>query len=541
MSGETIRDVLIKVSIQNGSLKLGPLDTSAFDASIKAAKESLDKVFGSIKIDPMSTTGTSAGGKPTLYSQDWLNEVSAMKSRIEELKQSAGGSGGISAIFQGISGSVVALTAGFAALSFEMKSVFDRYTDLRNESRRYWADQEADVGRAAKYTMNIGGIRAQAALDRARHAPDAVGLNYIMPNIAMQESMEAGLRAYEATDAPSMFKHTARGLAEYALPRHQTLNQVGAEIADRDRRLGILRESLSEIEMTRKNRAGQYRNAMNANRTSEQHILDEMPLEGAVRTGRGWISRAGMDGAIDLDSGLYHTQRAALADVRARRGQIEESFKKDEAESVEREGKAKADIVRLDKEKLQLQQQQLAAARELQQSVYTALQNEKERVKGLEIGFGSASMPQQFIAMRLQKKHERIEAQRAANVAAGRPIDQGVERYNPWERQQNHMGGIASISMERQAKEDAAKMGFKTRDIEKDLEQELNALNALPKPKMKADIDQGVQDTQKSISDHLDALERLNTTYREGWESATRKVEELISQANNFKLKSQGR
>lgn len=437
-------------------------------------------------------------------------------------------------------GLMTTLSAGAGALAIEFQALTERLEEARVGAQRYRTDLADDASRAASHTMALSGVRSHAALELAQNAPNTVGLSHIMGNIAGQERMESGLRDYENSDVNPQFKAQRRQFEEFALPRQQFLEEAPGQIEDKQKRIEVLRADLQRIQAAKLDRAGQYRNETASNKEVIAHSMDETYIGFGLRQLGKPLAHAGFLRGYNLDSGMYNSQEKAKAEAQQRQSQTHQTYVRDQVQSGEQESAAISEINQLEKQQLAIKQQQLTTTRELQQAAYQALQSEKERVKATNVAFGSASIPQQNIAMRLQRKAERIEAQREANRKAGRDEDEGIEKFTAWEMGQNAMGGIAQKAMKRQAAKKADDMGFKAESNEEYLAEQHEKQQKLPVNKIKEDISSSVDDVAKSSEQLVNKMNEVNGVIRERLENATRAFEEMKAIFENWKLKAKG-
>lgn len=455
---------------------------------------------------------------------------------------SAGSGAGVS---QAAATGTSVLTGSLILLASSLLASKQASDEARKYNELYWR-QLTDDAVAAQTRLTSGALRHYGQQEDLTMSQRNLGqIDRFLPNFERRETLEKDIRDFEASGARSDFKSRYRS---------QSLQRTGLEenrvALDSDRdfkqdQLDKLRAASEKLEQDKKNVLSKSAQVQKSFRDEEKAAYTESNFDFAKR--QGWRGAMGAMGTwmLPINTGIgqsgYTNKQEAAAEA-ARAGGVAAkddsekqvaAIQKEITRSLEEQMKLSEDIARID-------QQRLTTSKELRQSAYENVQHEQERLRGGNIEFGTASIADQNRIMRIQKKHERIEAQKAANRAAGRDENEGIERYTPMEMRTNILGNIAGKTMRDQAEKAAASKGFQQETNLPQLQEILKNELSKPLDTTKYDVNQSKNQAheiaqiikesiqeQGSLGEQLENIKeelrqfkeeiKLNNLKRKGW------------------------
>ncbi len=380
---------------------------------------------------------------------------------------------------------------GLAAIAAGIVATKMAYQEAYEISQQYWRSITQDAALAHERISSSAVRHHRQQSEVATQMPFMAGIDRALENDALRAERESKIRQVEANpDLTPERKAEFRARTEQRGRFEEMQKAADDEITFKKRQLDQLRAADAELIREQKNADAAGQNMISSAKKEVAHSTEESGLGTAYRhtyrAGHALSDMFGLNTGIDKNTGLFTEQMQAKEQAQERLKAAEKAAVEGVATAQNQIKQNKAEELRLTQDIANLETKRLSTTREIQQSAYEAVRNEKTRVTQGNISFGTADIGSQSIALRLQEKHERIEAQRAANKAGGVDEDEGVERYSPWELQQQTFGGIAGISVRRQAQKDAVKAGFK---FESDLADKEKAF--------KAEMDKPVIDEQR--------------------------------------------
>lgn len=407
----------------------------------------------------------------------------------------------------GVSGAVAGVA--LAAIVVGVIAINQALSELHTVSQKYWKDIGDDAERAEK--------RLTASAHRHYAQQSSVIANMENPErperrqirFLNQQGYEQIIRTAESGDLRSDFKADFRQRQERISEWVSGDNDRFSEGKFQRSKLAKLKSAQSDLAVDEKNAIAARDQGLKQKQKAIDETLKESNLGWAGRQGNrllGLIPMMGVNTVGDK-SGFSNRQMAAHDAAEIDKKEFEKSSAGDIVgiretlnASLQEEKSIKEKIAELD-------QQRLTTTREIQQSAYQSVQNEKERVKNVKESFGGAGVKAQNIAMQLQAKHEKIVQQQNANVAAGRPKNQGVEQYSSWQLEQNALGGIAGITMREQRRERADQRGLKPETDLPQKETELAELMKHPLAELDKTASQSAQAAKEIAQKIVKAIE----------------------------------
>ena len=515
MSAETIRDVIIRVSVENGNMRLGPIDTSAAIESIrqmnsrmgqKRTSQSEPTSFAAVSNRQFSKAkqflgrGTSKLSSGPRKSPGMLGKLSKGLGSTDGAGLAAGGSE------LGVSKLNIALAALQLTLDLTQKAS-EQATAANN---LYWSQLTKDATEAES-RLTSGAIRSfsqQNELTTSRH--NTSEFERFLPNFEKREKQEQSIRNYEATQSSPEFKSQfrSRTLRQNQLEERQ--ESLTTEREFKQKQLKEIRNQTEKLKQDKGNVQSKGQQIQSSIRAQKREALTESNYQYGKR--QAYRAVAAIPGALgfnmgDGDSGYLHTQDDAVQrlNVDGKKAEIETALKlkqinEEISRGQETQRTLSEDIARID-------QQRLTTTQEMRQNAYEAVQKEQERLQQGNIAFGSSSVADQNRILRLQQKHERIEAQKESNRREGRDEFEGVEQYSQAELRTNVMGNIAGRSMREQAERNAKATGFKQESNIDELQQDLDKANSLPLEDRKADVSKSANDAKEMATAIRQAIE----------------------------------
>ena len=468
---------------------------------------------------------------------DLLSRYEALQRQVS-MGSGGGGVGGmnVAGAARGLAGAGVGTAVGAGAV-VALAEVTRHMIEVSLElNRRYWEGMTADAERATRRSSVKMNQDARNALEMSGSIINTGPQTRASQNIVIHEMQENKRRQIEADrNMTPAQKQEYRRYSEGLEGRYYSEMEAQDEQKNLTERIKVLDESKGELDFNYTNAKGGFRNQRKSAQTELEtnmnppwHKVPRMP-------GTNTEFLADM---INLPIGALNHFRGM--NEQTRKEGVQEKIKGIDAGAAKNDADYNRRNAEIDRERLSLVQKRAQAQlneyhaiRDSLQAARDRVHADKEMIRANEIGFGSMSRGDQAIQMRLQAKHERIKAQREANIAAGREENEGVERYTDWEKTQRR-GGISEETMERQDIEDAQRAGFKGRsanaDTLRDKEKEVERLEGM-QPRIE-ELKQAIADSGNRAAQ--EAKELVSTmkevfTTNDKFENLKRELEDLAA------------
>lgn len=431
------------------------------------------------------------------------------------------------------------LGIGLTAVAAGVLAMKTAYQEAYATSQMYWQSIAKDAELTNQRITRLAVLQHQQATRLALGVPLTGETDRALKSFDISQEREEEIRKVEAGNFTPQHKAEFRARVEAQGNLESRQRTTAAEIEFKKKQLADLETAEVELNRKEKDVADSGRNAVTEAKKARDHVMDETTggifARTAAQVATGQIpdgpglqglprkinrfglmfvpgGKAAMDIGDNVNLGLDRQTGQWNSQLNAK-DKADEQVISVEAEATANSGAVKSQIKesgeqkeKLRKEIADLELQQLTTTRAMQQKAYEAVRNEQERVTQAQQAYGSASAGERRTALRLQEKHLRIEAQRAANKAAGRPEDEGVEKFTEWELKQNPFGGIAGISMRRQKQEAAQKEGLIVEsdlaDRQKDFKEEM----AKPLDQTRERVEAAGIDADEAAKDLADAI-----------------------------------
>jgi len=309
------------------------------------------------------------------------------------------------------------------------------------------------------------------------------------------QKREARIREFEASAASPEMKARFRERTErqggFEDERRETESQLAFhrnKLRNQERaHRGLVNDLPGVVESRKK--------AVAAAENRVKHSQDESSLgsigRNLYRAGTGELELYGFNTGIDQKTGLWQGQaqnkreaEIALGEAKKQGWEAEKQANEAITESLKQQQAEKAKIA-------ELSTKNLYTTKAEQQAAYQAVHAERQRVQSARISFGGASAGDRMLALNIQAKHKRIEAQRAENKKNNRPEDEGIEEYSQHELDAPSFGGLEEKTKRQQKERRAKAEGY---EIESDLDSLEEENKEQQARKVKPQRDQAGQD-----------------------------------------------
>lgn len=326
-------------------------------------------------------------------------------------------------------------------------------------TKSYWSEMAADAARAADVVSQSAVRIGSQGQQRVSNRIDTSGTNSIATLSRMQRNEESQIRDVEArADLSDQMKGQYR--------REKTREQQRAETGPLLERETFLKSGISSLDKSQGDiaeRAAEakkaHQSAIDQQKAAEKHARETAGFTFFERSKESLTYRAisGDTGPANQGSQDTAAEQARLATMEAvKNAQKEMASIESESLSITQQKAG------MERELIETQKQRLTVTKEIKQAAYEDMRNTREAARKDAINFGSQDFGEQNKGIRLQKKHEAIEAQKAANKAAGKDEWEGVAQFTQDElRFSLSSGGIEAKSARAQAERQAKASGRK--------------------------------------------------------------------------------
>lgn len=365
---------------------------------------------------------------------------------------------------------------GLAVLAAELLATKVALDQTTATNRRYHESITNDATRMMNFHSAAAVRHSNQASFSVASMHDSTPLFRLGENFQRMNARESQIRAFEAGNASPELKRAFRERTESQGILEERRTGIDDAIAFKKQQ----QAQLTAAEAARKQAAdnlgtfdkktqtwsqGSARNAVRAAQDEVNNSLKESSTgfwgRQAYRAATGPISMLGINMGVDK-SGYLNSQMDAQGAAKERLALTQSSALEASKDLEDRATKNVREQRDLQEEITKLTNERLYTNKEIAQSAYQALHSERERVKGAEIGFGTSEVSTQHQILRLQKKHDAIEAAKAENRKSGKSEDANLPRFNQFEM--SHLygsGSVADVTMREQAVRDAKSKGFR--------------------------------------------------------------------------------
>jgi hypothetical protein len=318
-------------------------------------------------------------------------------------------------------------------------------------NRAYWAEMAQDAESASNRAFSKAFRQHEHAMQFASQRPDTLGSEQKIAEAKSQEAREQKNR--EIDNDPSLTPEQRAEQRRYAELTGRNDDALAAEQAKYQQlqeRRQIIKKGAPSQEGRGHISGSEELNAQRNNLQSSRKNAETA----AAKHGKAIVENAGSSSSSQaLAQGESQIRvKEALLKTTEQIGQLDE-----------RSRAAKVEDLRLAQESVHSLTEQLKLVREKQQAAYQSVQTAKERVEQAELRVGLMNKGQKRRVLDIQAKHQRIRAKQDANKAAGRDVNEGVEKYTLHEAQIGlGANNIASQSIREQFKREGAESGIIT-------------------------------------------------------------------------------
>jgi|GEM_PF-6157079 len=384
------------------------------------------------------------------------------------------------------------LGIGLTAVAAGILVIKTAYQEAYETSQMYWKSIAKDSELANERITRSALLKHEQGTRLALGVPMTGQADRFLQTFNLSAEREAEVRKVEAGNFTPQHKAAFRARAAASVNFDERQRTDAAELEFKKKQLAGMEKAETELKQKAIEAEQLGRRAVKDAETVRDHVMDESTAGIAVRataqaaTGQipdgpgmlGWARWIGRKATgsnamgqlaiavgdnvnlgLDRKTGQWNSKLNAKDKANEHVLGVAASAAQNNADIHRRLEVAGQEKQKLKDDIANKQMQLLTTTKDQRDAAYSAFSNERQRVTGLNQSFGSASVGERRIAMRLQEKHLRIEKQRASNRAAGRAEDEGVEQYSHWEMQQNTFGGIADKTIRLQREATAKKEG----------------------------------------------------------------------------------
>ena len=389
---------------------------------------------------------------------------------------------------------------GLAVLGAELLLTKVAFDESRDSSRHYWESITGDAVRTQSRLSTVAQREHSQATQTALRRPDITESKRWVENINRRESREKEIREFEAGNYTPERKAQFRQQAEARGHHEEQRSKIEDQIAFKKKQLEELQGANAQLKKDKENVVAAGRNAV---RAADKEIEQATFETGYGRThrkihtwGHALSGAMGFNTGIDNKTGYFNSQIQAKNEATKRRDNVAQQAKEEEAQAQQKITENQEKQLAIEKDLGVMAVQNLSTTKAKQQAAYEAYRNESQRVTQGRIAFGSSSISQQNMVLRLQRKHKLIEAKREENRKLNIDEDTDLPQYTPFELQQDPMGSIAGISMRRQQKKIAEDRGY---EMETDVDEKKKEFEKQEKLPVVAEQKKAVEDQSEKI------------------------------------------
>ena len=427
---DTIRDVVIRVSVENGQSTLSAdmfqgVTTSAegFTETIVNLKKEITELQNLTSATATSTAGATAANDALSQSTasvtlQTAEEAAAMQQQIEELRAAEAATNDLAATTESsLSSSLLIWTAVGAAVVLTLRLISTALQEASDTNRRYWQEIAEDAQSAI-------GFQQRQAIQRIEQNQQ----RFAAMNIDLTESDRAPERIEAQAERERQIRDEQAKLAGRPLAERQEIRSriegQGARqdrVADADAKIERLQNQLEGLEVLREMNEQEIEKAAERekglNKTREDSRVVASPL------GRALSSIVTQNGGLgegmvpDTITNLF--RRTSVRDEKVDRFDREQAATQAQKDRVAAQEAAAQALVKIDQDELSIQQQ-IVALKEKKLGITREEQREARML---------AEQGQEEVTNRLLKFGQADEATKAslrviqAKADAGKPLD----------------------------------------------------------------------------------------------------------------------
>ena len=405
---DTIRDVVIRVSVENGQSTLSAdmfqgVTTSAegFTETIVNLKKEITELQNLTSATATSTAGATAANDALSQSTasvtlQTAEEAAAMKKQIEELRAAEAATKDLAATTESsLSSSLLIWTAVGAAVVLTLRLISTALQEARDTNRRYWQEISEDAQSAVAFQQRMAIQRIEQNQQRfAAMNIDLTESDRAPERIEAQAEREKQIREEQA-------KLAGRPLAERQEIRSRIEGQGARQdrVADADAKIERLQNQLEGLEVLREMNEQEIEKAAERekglNKTREDSRVVASPL------GRALSSIVTQNGGLgegmvpDTITNLFGG--TSVRDEKVDRFDREQAATQAQKDRVAAQEAAAQALVKIDQDELSIQQQivalkekKLGITREEQREARMLAEQGQEEVTNKLLQFGQA-------------------------------------------------------------------------------------------------------------------------------------------------------